>query len=462
MSSFKRKVTSKTLALPGTRPSPGSISTTITSTGIASLDDILGGGLPLSCSLVVAAPDPHSSYGELVQKIFVSQGLACKQDVLVVGNNQDALDWVKNCMWFHSSASPEEAREDQKPPDEDQKIKIAWRYEQMKQFQTTVASASYVMSEDFCRTFDLTTRIPASTVDKALRDGQLVTCDILSTESLLPTKNVITRIKEVLSQRSSKVPSTPLRICIPSLGSPAWGDLRSEDILRFLHRLRSLLRQNPLACASVSLEPHLSTDTWAGSGWIQKVGWMCDGLIILDAFTSKYFPNPSLLTLFPSHHGMARIHTFPSPHTLLPPSDRFSTLRGLAASGAEGGTSGGENNLAFKCTRKRLIFETMHLDVEGGVGERRTTPASIIGIQVEKDNANVPNSPVSKAALASVEVKFELESATQVPSSSPVISSHDDLGVNVVVEEAQAPKSRIKKPKKSVAFQSDRPDLYDF
>jgi elongator complex protein 4 len=26
--------------------------------------------------------------------------------------------------------------------------------------------------------------------------------------------------------------------------------------------------------------------------------------------------------------------------------------------------------------RKRLMFETLHLDVEGGVGERRTTPST--------------------------------------------------------------------------------------
>jgi len=38
-------------------------------------------------------------------------------------------------------------------------------------------------------------------------------------------------------------------------------------------------------------------------------------------------------------------------------------LRGLGRSG--------ENNLAFKCTRKRLVFETLHLDVEGGRGERQ-------------------------------------------------------------------------------------------
>jgi elongator complex protein 4 len=58
---------------------------------------------------------------------------------------------------------------------------------------------------------------------------------------------------------------------------------------------------------------------------------------------------------------------------MLAPSDKLSTLRGLLTSPS--GTGGGENNLAFKCMRKRMIFETLHLDLEGGVGERRTTPA---------------------------------------------------------------------------------------
>ncbi|KAE9410879.1 PAXNEB-domain-containing protein [Gymnopus androsaceus JB14] len=474
--SFKRKVTSKTAVLPGTRPSPGSIATTITSTGIPSLDDILGGGLPLSCSLVVAAPDPHSSYGELVQKTFVSQGLACKQDVLVVGGYQNALDWVKGCMWFHSSASQaEETGEDEKPADEDQKIKIAWRYEQMKQFQTTVGSTS--VSEDFCRIFDLTTRIPAHTVEKALQSGQLIPCDVLDAESRSEsvTQRVLDCFEEVLSQRSSKATTTPLRICIPGFGSSAWGDLRSQDILRFLHRLRSILQRNPSVCASISLEPHISTDAWGGQGWIQKLGWMCDGLITLDAFTI----NPSLSTLFPSHHGMVHIHTLPSPHTLLSPSDRFSTLRGLAASATEGGSSSGENNLAFKCTRKRLIFETMHLDVEGGVGERRTTPAANTGVldsehmhtNLQSQSSNT-NAPVSKAALASVEVKVEVEVeplplrqshvTTSPTAPAAKVPSYDDARASAVQEDSQAPKVRPKKPKKTVAFRSDRPDLYDF
>lgn len=66
---------------------------------------------------------------------------------------------------------------------------------------------------------------------------------------------------------------------------------------------------------------------------------------------------------------------------------RASVLRGMGAGAArashgnqpsivEGGAGGGggENNLAFKVRRKRLVIETLHLDVEGGVSERRTKP----------------------------------------------------------------------------------------
>lgn len=148
--SFKRKTSSKQTVLPpGTRYSPSSLSTIITSTGIPSLDDVLGGGLPLSCSSLILAPDSHSAYGELVQKYFIAQGLACGQDVVVVDDSGKAF--VEECLWLPGapaiSAKPIEDDEDEKASQHDDKIKIAWRYEQMKKFQTTISTSSlYVNS----------------------------------------------------------------------------------------------------------------------------------------------------------------------------------------------------------------------------------------------------------------------------------------------------------------------------
>jgi elongator complex protein 4 len=112
------------------------------------LDDILGGGLPLSCSLLVIAPDTHSSYGELVQKYFISQGLASGHRICIVDDEPGRF--VSECVWHSSgtsSPSPEATgagagdAEDSNETDHEAKVEIAWRYEHLKQFQTTVPSS---------------------------------------------------------------------------------------------------------------------------------------------------------------------------------------------------------------------------------------------------------------------------------------------------------------------------------
>lgn len=116
----------------------------------------------------------------------------------------------------------------------------------------------------------------------------------------------------------------------------------------------------------------------------------------------------------------------------MPPSDKFSELRGLSTFSSSA-TGGGENNLAFKCTRKRFILETLHLDVEGGVNERRTTVAV------------APDLPERK------------EQRTEQPTARLAVQS------SVTLEKDAIDNSLTKKrAKKSVAFQSDKLDLYDF
>ena len=159
--------------------------------------------------------------------------------------------------------------------------------------------------------------------------------------------------------------------------------------------------------------------------------------------------NPSLAAIFPTHHGLLHIHTLPASHTLLPPSDKFSALRGLSSSALSTGGSG-ENNLAFKCMRKRLIFETLHLDLEGGVGERRTTPST--------------NAMALDAGMTSHDHEHDAE--VQRKAESETTSAHIEVEVDAERGKTEAEASlvsiKVKKTKKKVAFQSDRLDLYDF
>lgn len=319
--------------------------------------------------------------------------------------------------------------EDDEKTEHDEKVKIAWRYGQMKKFQTTITSCSTAYSaEEYCHTFDLTCQIPPSIVESAIASKRLICVNVDSGEKQ-PTTRIIDQIVQILKDEDPVTCSKPLRLCIPSLGSPHWGDLSSQDVMFFLHSLRMLLRQHPHACASISLPPHLSTETWGGDGWTQKLGWLSDAAITVSAFSA----NPSLSVIFPAHHGLLHIHTLPAPHTILPPSDKYSTLRGLS-SDAAGGV--GENNLAFKCTRKRLTFETLHLDLEGGVGDRRTTPSSnAVALEASMTHEVGVEQQMAEAA---VEVKLESPERRTVRDEEKV------------------------KPKKKVAFRSDKPDLYDF
>ena len=153
--------------------------------------------------------------------------------------------------------------------------------------------------------------------------------------------------------------------------------------------------------------------------------------------------------MFPSHHGFVHIHSLPTPSTLLSPSDKFSTLRGL--------TSSGENNLAFKCMRKRLIFETLHLDVEGGVGERRTTPANaaIALDDAVHSHPHAHENSISVPAVATATIEVQVE---ELPKKAEVTPIEENVQESVVT----ASVSKKPKQRKKVAFMSDRPDLYDF
>jgi len=199
----------------------------------------------------------------------------------------------------------------------------------------------------------------------------------------------------------------------------------------------------------LTLPSHLSDVSWGGPGWVEKIGWMTDACMSLQTFSA----DPSMASVIPSHHGLVQIHCLPRVQTLVPASDRFSSLRGLSnplSTSSSGGV--GENNLAFKCTRKRLLFETFHLDAEGGVSERRTTPTPH-SFEVEpvphRDSASVHQHDSAAGAALTIKLDEDERPSTQTGGTS------DQPGGET---KAQIPK----KAKKKVGFQAARPDVYDF
>lgn len=84
-----------------------------------------------------------------MQKYFVAEGLASGHCVVVVDG--DPRNFVRDLMWYPNDSSTAGLRgsggadgddEAEQTKGSDQEIKIAWRYEQMKQFQTSVEPMS--------------------------------------------------------------------------------------------------------------------------------------------------------------------------------------------------------------------------------------------------------------------------------------------------------------------------------
>ena len=172
MSSFKKRAVKGTPEPPsGTRVSSynGSV---LLSTGVASVDDILGGGSPLG-SIFLVEEDRDTSYAKLLLKYWIAQGLCCAdQRVLVVSNGLEQppedivskLPFSQDAAAQHASTSTDAGGAGTDDEDEalaagaKESMKIAFRYESMKKFETSVGKRSTSQSTEavYCSTYDLT------------------------------------------------------------------------------------------------------------------------------------------------------------------------------------------------------------------------------------------------------------------------------------------------------------------
>ncbi|KAG8843507.1 hypothetical protein FRB96_004014 [Tulasnella sp. 330] len=450
MSSFKRRIPPSAPLPPlGTRPNSVTASIREVSTGIPSLDDILGGGQPLGTIIALLAPDPHSAWNQLLQRHWIAHGLASGQEVVALEGTEEAgKAMVEGCMWIKDGAYDD----DERVKDEDE-VKIAWRYEGMRKFETTVSSSASARAGDvFAHQLDLTTKVPQAVVDTALEAGQLriIQTDARPETHQSPCDYVLQRIRGILhdtntSKAQGRLPTTDrpvaLRVAISNLGGPHWNDATPSQLLRFLYMLRSLIQASSVAVL-VTFPPHLSVASprtglnKREDGWISKLGFICDACITFEGFGG----DPALSAMFPNYHGFVRVHKAPSLHSFSPPSHKLSILRGLSSPSSMSG-GGGENNLGFRCTRRRFVIETLHLDVEGGVSERRTAPP-IAGMSAYEETET---QTAMEPGLATVQLEGPPNALLPVEGTEP-----------------PAPGEKKKKARKAVAFSSPGTDMYDF
>ncbi|KAI8805438.1 Elongator complex protein 4 [Cladochytrium replicatum] len=418
----------------GTRPSLHA-SVPLVSTGIASLDEVLGGGLPLGNVLLIKE-DRITGYSSLLLKYFIAQGITLDglpnthggHHMLVASSDNDPNELLEGLMGLASDQYPSSKMEKgttggakaqdeeddviddgllsrpfgaptpralgvvrargvvgEQRGSEDERMKIAWRYNNMPQFSSEVGktSGSRAMTSSFKRhvpqgvnsnqntavsliyahTFDLTKSMPAALLESARTSGRLTALHLHSgTEKYGRVLEEVSRIvgeqrfetegKENKARSNNGV----LRIAIQSIGSPCWSPSsiakHCQEVFSFLVALQIMIRDIPAACV-VTLPAYMYGDCAQlhVSPFVRRIEHAADAVIELESFAGSKKPvHPAYAEL--DYHGLVHIHKLP----------RLQSLRSPV--GLKNGGDSLRTTLAFKCRRKRFQMETIHLPPE--------------------------------------------------------------------------------------------------
>ncbi|XP_049865345.1 elongator complex protein 4 [Pectinophora gossypiella] len=313
------------------------------SSGIPSLDHIVGGGLPTGAIFAVEE-DVLGTYSRVLAKYFLAEGVVCKHDLFIATADENPQDITKELPQPCTAPTEDEVSAVSGGVD---KMKIAWRYERLGQVESSFGS-----NTNFGHHFDLSKHIDEDTI----KQSSITYCDLNSKhESVKGFKNpiyfnLLARIKETVSKEEYQISSKNkniLRISIQSLGSPVWMAMDCEDygvsssygqdLIKFMFCLRTILRDTN-AVAFVTIPAHLFEDDHI----MKRLLYSIDNAVRIESFAgSSRETNP----VYKDYHGLFHVTKLSAIYSLVPfvpPS----------------------LDLAFKLRRKKFVIEKLHLPPE--------------------------------------------------------------------------------------------------
>ncbi|PWN19551.1 hypothetical protein BCV69DRAFT_284181 [Microstroma glucosiphilum] len=466
-----------------------------------------------------------AAYADLVVRYGAAQGLAAKQRVLVVG--EEAEEWMRGLMgWagagagesrktdttntatsetdtapaagtgkLSSGAEDEEDEGSSSSSGRDSQLKVAFRYEKLKRLEemenkalgigspSPSSSSSGQDNLPYVHPFDLSMKMPGSVLREARQEGRLVVHTLAEEDVdgentyeqvwfVVKTQVALWRAQDEEQRRqwTSQGPAVPppsplpIRVVLPSLGSPAWsvkrGQSHAVESYRLLLRVKKLLRSSSwigniartgdsatntdppievptiaLCSPSASLLSHDSTAAVA-----TRLSTLADSALAFSSYSAdarlrSVFQPPTSESSTSSGAGTGKSASFtgalqilktPALGSLAPSSIRASQLRGLSSASGDGGGggSGGENALGFKVRRKGFKVEVLGRDLvaDWGAGgddedkkkKRKPPPAAA---------AKSTTSSVASAGTAPAKAKEAVTAATASAAPAPATSA---------------------------------------
>ncbi|KAI9168411.1 Elongator subunit elp4 [Blastocladiella emersonii ATCC 22665] len=365
---------------PGVKLSPHN-ALALLSTGVGSLDDLLGGGLPLG-TLLVIEEDRATGYAQLLLQYFIAQGIQHGHHVLVASADEDPSSLVagapapvdpatasrtrKGAAFEAARAAASVKEGSSGAAAGEERMKIAWRYQNLPKIESRAEPPASTAAA-YCGTLDITKKLSYADLAAAAEIVHLV--DLRDTPT--PLADLYRSIVETVESHgflatATPAPSAPnqrrqaLRIAVHAVCSPLW-PVSHTDHLRFLHQLKGLLRRS-FASAVV---------TWsytAPAATRPAVRAQCDFAIALDAFaSSERIPaslrdNPGVTG---EYTGLLAVHRLARLNALVPASAKVTS-----------GAISIDRSLAFQVRRKRFSIETWHLPPELGDESKGTGGAA--------------------------------------------------------------------------------------
>jgi len=253
----------------------------LVASGCASLDASIGGGLSVG-GVFLLEEESAQRHGNVLARYFVAEAMAVGHGVLVAGEPMA----VDQQLWKLIPSRMAKGGEDKEEGSND-KLTIAWRYQQQQQQQQQQGPGS---SHAFSHEFDLSK--PADAEDSAVHDK----CFFPAALADVATgyyEALLARIASVIAAHyggdkietsTAEAPSNVLRIVVHGICNPILGGGGPNEVRMFLHKLRALLRES-LAVCLVTVNSY--TLRQVSPSLVAHLEHLCDGVFSLTSFAGN-------------------------------------------------------------------------------------------------------------------------------------------------------------------------------